>query len=71
MAENGEKTSLPPTLSLVFDDLSDKLSKNSDIDEKIVQKLDDLLRSGEFPGPDDLYTALFSPPKSSDSGGGE
>lgn len=71
MAEKDKEKLLPPTLSLIFDDLKVKLSKHSDINEVVVQKLDDFLRSGDFPGPDELYTALFPIPSSKDSGTGD
>lgn len=71
MAERDKEKHLPPTLSLIFDDLKEKLSKHSDIDEEVVQKLDDFLRSGDFPGPDELYRALFPTPSSKESGTGD
>ena len=52
---------LSPTEAKVLDEYLNVLHADGDLENKMADRLDALLRNGKMPKPDDLDAALFPP----------
>lgn len=61
---SGKKYSAPlsPTVSQVIDEFIGAVKADDTIDNAEVARLEQLLRQGTVPKPEDISTALFDPP---------
>lgn len=60
MSNNHENEPLSPTATKVLDAYRAALDSDDSVDNELAIRLDNLLRKGKVPKPDQIYAILFS-----------
>ena len=61
MAGNDDAKPLSPTVSKVLDKFVEALTADDTIDQGVVDRLNQLLRTGKVPKPEEIAAAAFAP----------
>lgn len=63
MTNDADSKSLSPTVLQVIDKFAAAMRADDEIDGDAIDRLEKLLRRGDIPKPDEMFTALFIPPQ--------
>jgi hypothetical protein len=55
------KDQLSPTVTRILDEFSEALKEDADLDQSMVDRLDELLKSGKIPKVEDFDNVLLLP----------
>lgn len=59
--------SLSPTVQRVLDEFVSAMRDDDSIDGDAIDRLEEILRDGTVPKPDEIYGAMFQPPAGHDT----
>lgn len=63
MASDDDPKLLSPTVSLVIDQFATAMRADDGIEDDAIDRFEKLMQQGNVPNPDEIYAALFDPPR--------